>query len=101
MQLDEVVEDPLEIVAEIGAPRVARELHALPGGELAEQLAGERGDLVLEAAELGGITSIAMRQRPEVAHALGELGDRLFERKDAHRTQRKHPLPPRGGGPER
>jgi hypothetical protein len=52
VQLDEVGEQPLEIVQEVGSLRVPAQLHALPDGQVAVDLPRQLLGALLELLEL-------------------------------------------------
>ncbi len=52
VELDEVLEDALEVVAEVGPVRVTAELHLLPDREVLVDVAGQLLRSRLEALEL-------------------------------------------------
>ena len=85
MQLDEIGERAVDVVKCERPVGMARELNLLPGGELGEELAGELGGLVLQAAQLRLEGAIASGQFAELAHPRYEVDDRLFEGENVRR----------------
>ena len=86
VQLDELLEDQLDVVAGLGALRMPRDLDDLPGVEVGIDLALERGQLAAQPADL-----------------LGDLG-RVARRCGSWRTgppSRRAALPSRGSAPRR
>ena len=78
MHLDEVGEQPLDVVKNVRTARVARHEHALPGRELAVDLRPRGLQAMIQPLELA-LARIGPRQRQERIHFLQQRNQRVFE----------------------
>ena len=63
VELEELVEDQVEVIAGLGTLRMARDLDGLPGVELRVDLPLERGQLAAEPADLLADLRAVVRRR--------------------------------------
>ena len=73
MEFEEIVEGMLDVIEHEGALRVAGDLNALPGGEIAIDFALHLRELVLDALHLARHVDVA------VGGAVAELGELALE----------------------
>ena len=78
VQLDEIGEEPIDVVEHVGPARVARHEHALPGRELAVDLRPGGAQLLIQALELP-LARVGARQRRQRVHLLQQRRERFFE----------------------
>jgi hypothetical protein len=80
VQLVEVVEDAADVVEQVGAQGVTRELRDLPGGQRREDRLRERSALLLQAVDLLlDVDFVVVANAPQLFDLRLELCDRLFE----------------------
>jgi hypothetical protein len=84
VQLEHVVEDPLDVVEHVGPVRMATELDLLPDVEVLVDVAREIDRALLEPGELVVEALLANAVEPELADAILELDDGFLEVQVGH-----------------